>query len=248
MKIWGLTGKRKQKEPTRLDFIQTDMHSHLLPGIDDGVADMAQALDTIRHLHALGYDRLITTPHILNDYYPNTPEIILGKLKEVQDAVAEAQLPVTIEAAAEYFLDETFLDKLNSTEQILTFGKPKYLLFETGFMNEPILLNEGIFQMTIKGYQPVLAHPERYIYLSGKTKMLEEIVEKGVLLQVNILSFTGYYSEGVKKMSEKLLDMGLISFLGTDCHGPRHVDALHELGQLKSYKKIQQLKLLNNSL
>ncbi|MDX1903817.1 MAG: CpsB/CapC family capsule biosynthesis tyrosine phosphatase, partial [Thermonemataceae bacterium] len=152
------------------------------------------------------------------------------------------------EAAAEYYLDEAFLDNLQKKSEILCFGKPKYVLFETGFLSMPPFIDEAIFLMQAEGYTPILAHPERYIYLYDNINYLEKMREMGVLLQVNLLSLAGYYSKESKKMAEKLIDAQLLSFLSSDCHHQKHIDAIEHLYSHYNFSKIQKLKLLNNSL
>ncbi|MDN5216226.1 capsular biosynthesis protein [Fulvivirgaceae bacterium BMA12] len=224
-----------------------DVHSHLLPGIDDGVESWEESLLILEELINLGYHKVITTPHVLSDHYPNTPEIILSKLRELKQLVEENNLSIEVEAAAEYFLDETFLNNLENNEKLLTFGD-NYLLFETSFINKPTFLIEAIFKISSQGYKPVLAHPERYIYMQENPKLVDELVEREVFLQLNINSLTGYYSKGAKKFAEKLIDKNYISFLGSDCHNERHLAVIKEACGMKYFKKITQLNLLNNTL
>jgi protein-tyrosine phosphatase len=226
----------------------TDMHSHLLPGIDDGSSSMEESVEMIRTFAELGYTRLITTPHIMGDFYRNTPAIIRQKLEEVRVAVQEAGLSIQLDAAAEYYLDEQFIEKINRNEPLLTFGD-RYLLFETPFINEPSRLQDCIFLLKAAGYQPVLAHPERYAYLYNNFNRLEEIVAAGALLQINTLSFGGYYSQQAQKIAEKIVQAGLVNFLGTDCHKPKHLEALSlTIRKSKTYKQALRLNLLNRSI
>ena len=239
--------KRKPAEILPPGSIKVDMHSHLLPGIDDGSPNMEESISLIKEFSALGYQKLITTPHIMSDFYRNTPEIILGKLKEVQKAILEAGIDIQLEAAAEYYLDEGLMRKLETNEELLTFGD-RYLLFETSFMNPSAYLSQAVFAMQSQGYKPVLAHPERYVYLHNKYSELLSIREKGVLLQVNINSLSGYYSKSCQKVAEQLIEDGMVAFLGSDCHGKRHLESL--AGALKSpvTKQAYQNNLLNNLL
>ena len=121
---------KKSKEKVILPKV--DLHSHLLPGIDDGVQTLEESIDLISNFSKLGYEKLITTPHIMSDFYANTPEIINAKLKEVRQAVSQAGLSIQIEAAAEYYFDENFIDLVESKKGLLTFGD-NYVLFEIGF-------------------------------------------------------------------------------------------------------------------
>lgn len=236
--------KKKTKNNLNLD---KDIHSHLLPGIDDGVQSISEALKTIKKFKELGYTKLVTTPHILHDFYNNTPEIIAEKLSILKSAIDEEGIDMEVEAAAEYYMDEHFLSLIENENELLTFGD-KYLLFETGFMNEPINLNEIIFKLKSKGYNPVMAHPERYGYITQKFNMVEDLINRGVLMQLNINSLSGYYSKEIKKTAEKLIDNEFVHFLGSDCHNMKQLEVLETTIDKKYYNKALELSLLNHSL
>ena len=238
--------------PLTLAALGADMHSHLLPGLDDGAETLEHSLDLLRALRELGYRKLIMTPHIMGDFYKNTPESIRAALKLLRDAAAEAGLgDVELECAAEYYLDEFLGRKLADGTEMLTFGGDKrYLLFETSYMNEPLNLFETIFELRALGYTPVLAHPERYTYLYGRFAEIEKLRrDHGVLLQINLNSLAGYYSPAAKKVAEQLIDGGLVDFVGTDTHHLRHTDTLLRRAlPLPHMEKLLQLPLLNNTL
>ena len=237
----------KRKTAASVLPLTVDVHSHLLPGIDDGVESWDESLFILQELTNLGYNKVITTPHVIADHYPNTPEIILSKLRELKDLIAEHGLAVEVEAAAEYFLDEAFLQNLDNNKKFLTFGD-KYLLFETSFINKPNFLVDAVFKISAQGYKPVLAHPERYIYMQENPQIVEDLLTRDVLLQVNISSLTGYYSKGARKMAEKLIDGNQVSFLGSDCHNQRHLSVLREASATKYFKRATRLNLRNNTL
>ena len=235
-----------------LAVLGADMHSHLLPGLDDGAETLEHSLDLLRALRELGYRKLIMTPHIMGDFYKNTPEGIRAVLGQLRAAAASAGLgDVELECAAEYYLDEFLGQKLANGTEMLTFGGDKrYLLFETSYMNEPLNLFETIFDLQGRGYQPVLAHPERYTYLYGRFSEIEKLRrDYGVLLQINLNSLAGYYSPAAKKVAEQLIDAGLVDFVGTDTHHLRHTDTLLRRAlSLPHMEKLLQLPLLNNTL
>lgn len=241
--------KRKPEEMEGLDlsWLQVDMHSHLIPGIDDGSKTMEESLELIRRLAGYGLRKIITTPHIMYEYYRNTPEIIGMGLEDLRKAVRNEGIEIEIEAAAEYYMDEIFLEKVIAGDKILSFGE-NYVLVETGFINKPQMLFDIIFQLEMAGYKPILAHPERYQYLISDKKLFEDLVDRNIILQVNLLSLTGFYSKQVKDFADMMLERGLIRFLGTDCHNLRYLDMLETLPKHKHYDKIKNLELLNTSL
>lgn len=223
------------------------MHSHLLPGLDDGVQSLDDSLVVINALRGFGYSKLITTPHIISDSYRNSPETILPKLAELNSFLEAKNMNFKVEAAAEYYLDEALMQKISADEPLLTFGK-KLLLFETNFLNEPFFLKEFIFTATTKGYQLILAHPERYMYLHDSREKIQDLLDRGVLFQVNLISLTGYYSKQAQNLAEKLIASKHIHFLGTDCHRPDQIDLLKKAFRSKYFAKAISLPLMNNQL
>lgn len=218
---------RKSPKLKDFAFLACDMHSHLLPGIDDGAKSLEESLTLIRALSDLGFQQLFTTPHIMADLYPNTPEIIAQKEQEVQKAIAQAALPVQLQAAAEYLLDEAFAEKVHN--KILLPLPGNRVLIETNFIAAPPQLDQLIFQLQAEGYQPVLAHPERYLYFHKQFNIYHELRERGVELQLNLLSLTGYYGKPELALAHRLLKEKLIDFLGTDLHHQRHLLQLQKL-------------------
>lgn len=253
-RLWGTTSSPASAGASArpLAALQVDMHSHLLPGLDDGAETMAHSLDLLRELQALGFTKLVMTPHIMGDFYKNTPEGIRAALAALKAAAAEAGLAdIVLECAAEYYLDEWLGRKLADNTELLTFGgEHRYLLVETSYLNEPLNLNATMFDLQAAGYQPVLAHPERYVYFYNRFSELERLRrEQGVLLQVNLNSLAGYYSPAARHVAEKLIDSGLVDFVGTDTHHLRHTAALATKTVKSAYfRKLMALPLLNNTL
>ncbi|HSZ71805.1 MAG TPA: CpsB/CapC family capsule biosynthesis tyrosine phosphatase [Cytophagaceae bacterium] len=239
---------KKKSEASSFPALALDMHSHLLPGIDDGVEDLEQALQTIKALTSIGYETLVTTPHVMGGVYNNDATLILQKRDEVREYITRHGINIRLEASAEYFLDEVFMDMLkNDKSKLLPFGK-NYILIETSFMYSSPYLDEAIFLLQASGYRPVLAHPERYIYLHEDWNRYCELHDKGLLFQLNLSSLTGYYSPMVKKIARRLIDEKMIDLAGTDCHGARHIPVLEKAVEDEYYKKLVTLPLLNNSL
>ena len=227
-------------------LVGTDMHSHLIPGIDDGAQTIEDSVSLVRELHNLGFTKLYTTPHIMSDYFRNTPDIILSGLDKVREAIAKENIPVEIYAAAEYYVDDGFVSKLEN-EKLLTIGD-NYLLFEISYINWPDNIDDIIFRMQILGYKPVMAHPERYPFWYNNFKKYTDFRDQGVLLQVNINSLSGYYGLEAKKTAEKMAANGLIDLIGTDCHNMKHIDGLKRGLKDKVLKKIVEGNLLNKQL
>ena len=222
----------------------TDIHSHLLPGIDDGVATVEDAVAVIRQLNALGFTRFVTTPHI-NDLFQNTPALIHAAHDKLQKHLHKEGMPTPIEAAAEYYLDESVMNAISKEEPLLTFGA-KYLLFETNFLSEPYFLKEFLFKALSLGYRPLLAHPERYHYMT--LEKAEDLRARGTLFQINMLSLAGYYSRPIQKMAEQMIEKGWVDFLGSDCHNIHHAMALETVLSSRGFKKALDLDLLNKRL
>ena len=249
MGLFGnLFKKNKRLEiPVDLSYVGVDMHSHFVPGIDDGADTLENSVEMITEMHNFGYRKVITTPHIMSDFYKNTPETILGGLAKVTAKLAEKNIPIETAGASEYYVDFDFERKLNE-EKMLTFGN-NYLLFEVSYMNPPDNLYHVIFKMQTLGYKPILAHPERYNFWHTEFSKYEDLAEKGVLLQMNINSLSGYYSLATKKIAEQMIDKNLISFLGSDCHHLGHIKLMKEVIYEPYLKKlIESGKLLNNAL
>ncbi|GJM33437.1 MAG: capsular polysaccharide biosynthesis protein [Saprospiraceae bacterium] len=203
------------------------MHSHLIPGIDDGAPDVETSVTLIKGLMALGFKRIITTPHIMADLYPNTPEIIQAGLEKVRTALKAEKIDIPIDAAAEYLMDEAFGEKIDSGQLLTLPGN--YVLVEMSFISPPPQLNEYLFLLQTKGYKPIMAHPERYMYLGGDLGAYERLKERGCLMQLNLLSLTGYYGREIQRSAFKMTKAGLFDLAGTDLHHEGHREALEGL-------------------
>lgn len=219
-----------------------DIHNHILPGIDDGAASVKDSLELIDQYGKLGVNHLIATPHIMNDYYPNTPATVSKALEEVHAALKEAgKTHVKIKAAAEYMMDHSFIELLENDE-ILCLHQ-NYVLVEMSYFQAPINLNEILFKLQTRKYRPVLAHPERYAYFhSKKLKKYKELKDRGCHFQLNILSLIGHYGSNIQAAAVDLLENNMIDFIGTDTHQIRHLEKL--CAAKISKKQYNQLKLV----
>lgn len=219
--------KKAQKDllPAEVFPVTTDIHSHILAGIDDGSPDIATSLKLVKGLYDLGYRRLVATPHIIGDFYKNNPVIINKELAKLKTACIEAGINIEISAAAEYMLDDYFLQILRHKEHILTVYD-NFILTELPYTVMPMNVNEIVFEIITAGYKPILAHPERYFYYHRDFNEYFKLRELGFTLQVNLLSLTGYYGPPVAKAAKFIFENNLAELVGTDMHHVRHLEAL----------------------
>ena len=246
--LGGIFGKRRPAlGPADLSRLGADMHSHFIPGIDDGSPTLEASMELLRAMVDLGYTKVITTPHSMADGYRNPNAKIQEGLALVQEEAARQGIPITVEASAEYYLDHELEEKVQAGD-ILTFGD-RLLLFELPFMGEPNMLLNVVFLMQTQGYRPVLAHPERYTFYHRDLPKYERLKDRGVLFQVNIPSLSGRYGPAVKKAAETLIDRGWVELLGTDCHNLGHIEAIQDtLTEPYLHQVIESGKLLNARL
>jgi len=239
--------RKKEEEFPPLDFsiLKTDIHSHLIPGIDDGSTNMETTIELLKEMRKLGFSKVITTPHVMSDLYKNSPEIILQGLALVRAELKVRNINMKVDAAAEYYLDYEFEQKI-SEGRLLTFGD-NYLLVELSFIESPKNLFEIIFKLQLEGYKIVLAHPERYHYFNMKD--YQDLVTRGVFLQINWLALIGYYSSEIQKKAENLIAQDMVSFVGTDCHNIHHAALYYKCQTKKAWHDLYNSgKLLNNTL
>jgi len=228
--------KKLSRTTTNPPLPQVDMHAHLLPGIDDGAATMEDSLAMIEGMYGLGYRHLIATPHIYQEFYPNTTAIIQEKLQLLRQALTRKGLHIRLDAAAEYFLDDHF-DMLLHQDDIMVLPGG-YVLIEMSFVAEHPNFRQTLFDLQMKGYKPILAHPERYPYLNQNILALENLVDGGCRLQLNLLSLLGQYGKGPQLAAERLLKHKLISMVGTDVHNIQHVDLLAQLHKSSAIRRL----------
>jgi len=209
------------------NWLRTDMHAHWLPGIDDGAKDVSMSLELVEGLYAMGYRRLIATPHIYPGFYPNTPASIEQAYLQVAPAIAERFPDLRTSFAAEYFIDESFAGLVEDRALLTLDGV--HVLVEFSFFAEPPKAGDHFFRMALKGYRPVLAHVERYPYYFHDLRSLTRYQEMGVQFQCNLLSLAGHYGPEVRKQAFRLLEWGWYQWMGTDIHHPGHLEPLRDL-------------------
>jgi protein-tyrosine phosphatase len=239
--------KKKSTAVTDLSWLGTDLHSHLLPGIDDGSPDVETSVQLLHGLKALGYKKIITTPHILWEMYPNTPEIISEQKHVVSAAINENSIDIAFSAAAEYFIDEHFQQALEQKQPLLPIHN-NMVLVEFSMVTAPMDLLDIFFQMQLQGYQPLIAHPERYIYLQNRRTFFDDLKNSGCLFQLNLLSLTPHYGTTVQSLAEYLLKHELYDYAGTDLHGEKHLQALQWLAASPLYARLKDSGQIKNHL
>ncbi len=226
------------------DFV--DIHNHVLPGIDDGAKNTADSLALIREYQSVGIKKIIATPHIFAPLYPNTPELIKNAHKQLQIAMQEEGIDsFEIETAAEHMIDTKFEELMENDHHMpLSEG---YMLSEMSFLQPPLNFDEAMIAINRRRLTPILAHPERYVFLQRRPKKLAKLKEQGILFQINLLSLAGFYDREVEQLAWKLLDQGMVDFLGSDIHNLHHFKAIKEL-TLKPKRLEQLLPLIGKSI
>jgi len=209
-----------------------DIHSHILPGIDDGASTISHTTKLLEGLNKIGFSKCIATPHTLPEIWENTSNGIKETFQTTKEQLQEPHQKMLQRAASEYMINEAFLERLQ-TEPLLTI-KDNIVLIEMSYMNPPLALKEIIFEIQLKGYQPLLAHPERYLFYHQNTKMYQTLKELDVKFQLNLLSSVGYYGSSVATAADFLLKENYIDFVGTDVHHMKHIGAFENKLIIKS--------------
>ncbi|MDE1191417.1 MAG: histidinol phosphatase [Arachidicoccus sp.] len=238
--------KKKADKISNWDFIQTDIHSHIIPGIDDGAETIEDSIKLIKEMYHHGYKKMIATPHISEDIYPNSKETIFAKRDQLREKLAKLGINIKIDAAAEYMIDGNFVN-LAKEEQLLPLFD-NYVLVEMSYLVESPYLDIAIFALQTHGYKPILAHPERYSFYHNNLDKYNELKNKGCLFQLNTIAFSGYYGKSVKKTAEYLLGKNMYEFCGSDIHHLKHVNALHSVLSSKHTKQLEEYHFRNNEI
>jgi protein-tyrosine phosphatase len=220
-----------------------DIHSHLLPGIDDGAKNIEESQFLITELRKIGFSQFITTPHIFSGVWDNTKEKITSNYQETLSLISDKSIDIKLNVAAEYLLNDHFLELLNRNE-ILTL-KDNYVLVEMSYINPPIQLYDIIFKLQVAGYIPILAHPERYSFYHKSTDEYKKLKKSGCLFQLNLLSTVGYYGNEVMKTANFLLNNGMIDYVGSDVHHMKHINSFCNKLQIKD--AITLIDAINNN-
>lgn len=234
----------KSKPSSYSDFskVAIDMHSHLIPSVDDGAKDVKDSLLLIKGLKELGFTKLITTPHTLQDIHPNTIHTLKNGHSLIENLLPEG---ITLALSSEYYLDEQFQNQVEANALLPLPGNR--LLVEFSQISRPHDIEEVFFDLSIKGYQVILAHPERYLFFHKQFNYYQRIKEMGVELQVNALSLTDHYGKGIRSIAEKLIEKNMIDFIGTDTHHLNHIEVLKKVPATKHFAMLVDSGLLKNA-
>lgn len=232
----------KKKKPGQLigELLEVDMHAHMAPGIDDGAADLEAAFNIVKGLTDLGYKKLIATPHVYWDLYKNTRQTIEPAVTALNKHLETVLPGVEVAFGAEYMMDEHFTEMVKQKEPLLTV-KDQMVLVELPFTFLPKGWRECLFDLQMNGYQPIMAHPERYGFAQENPELMHEMKDAGCLLQMNLISLTGYNGPAAKKAAHYLVKNELIAFGGSDAHHGKHLNAMadpvivHQLAQYKGF-------------
>ncbi len=219
-----------------------------MPGVDDGSQDVNTSLELVERMQSWGIKRIIASPHVTQDTFENTPKTLAPAFDSLKKAAAERGLDIDLSHTAEYRIDEFFIEQLKAGNVIPYPGN--YLLVENAFIQEPWSIDQTLFDIKLKGYKPILAHPERYFYYHGnKRNRYDELHNAGTLFQINMLSLAGYYGKEEKSVAEYLIGKGYVDFIGTDLHRHAHADAIEAYLSSKDYRRIvPRLNLLNDKI
>ena len=225
---------KRQRQPL---FFATDIHCHILPGIDDGAPDADYGAELVMRMSAWGLSRIIATPHIVGEVYENTPESISAALTRLQESMHAKGIPTTVQSAAEHRLDDLF--SRNIIADTLISHPGKHVLIENSFMQEARDIDSIVIRLTNRGYIPIMAHPERFVYYhSANLKRYFELHRLGVRFQVNLLSIAGRYGSEPRHVAERLIEAGIVDFFGTDVHRHEHCDAIEAFLSSRNYDKL----------
>lgn len=230
MGFWNnLFGKKKDTEILKhnLTWLSWDMHSHLLPGIDDGSPDLETSVRLVEGLKELGIKHAIATPHVMHGVHNNTPRTIQDAYHQLVGALKERNITFDLHYSAEYMIDDQLPEIIH--QNTICPMPNKCVLIEMSYLSESKALFQTIKDIQDRGYQPILAHPERYNYYHQNFKIFKEIKQTGCLLQLNLLSVSRYYGEHVKGAALMLIKSGMYDLVGTDTHHERHLRAIKEV-------------------
>lgn len=227
------------------EFYQVDLHSHLIPQIDDGSKSMEQSIELIKELKSIGFKKLITTPHTMMHRFPNSKDDILRGFEKLQDEVSKQNIDIKLEVASEYYYDDHFIEQIRKKD-LLTFGD-NHILFEMSYTTPAFGLEQSVYELLKAGYKPILAHPERYTYFAAKPEKYNQLKDLGLQFQLNVNSTDGFYGKKPQQAAKYLIENSLIDFVGSDTHRPNYVEALKQSLGNKLFRGIEEKNIIKNN-
>lgn len=234
--MFGFLKRNKEPRPI-FKPLGTDMHCHLVPQVDDGSKCMEESIECLNTLKAVGYNKVFITPHFQSPRFPNDEDDICRRYEELKQRAADAGVEIELAGiAGEYRIDDGFQARLDNPRFLQVAGK--FVLVEFSLHQQRMGCDEMIFDMQMKGYEIVLAHPERYPYLSLFGSRMEQLRDQGVLFQINALSLGGFYGEEPQRRAYKLIEQGWVEFVGTDTHNSMYAQALIDLSHDRKVEKV----------
>ena len=246
-----LKHKPKTARPI-FEALGNDMHCHLLPRVDDGSKSEEESATCMRVMRAAGFEKIFCTPHFQFPRFPNVEEDVIDRYENLKmdlatNGVKGNDVPQISGIAGEYRIDSGFQKRLEDNKFLLIGGK--YLLVELSLHQQVMGVEQVLFDLQMKGYDMILAHPERYPYYSSSSHVLEHFKNMGIFFQINILSLGGFYGEGPRRKAFEMLDNGWIEFMGTDMHNTLYAQALIDCTHDKKIEKVMQTHtFLNKSI
>lgn len=240
--------KKKYESIPIFEVLGTDMHCHLVPKVDDGSKCIEESVECMKALASVGYKKMILTPHFQTPRFENDEDDIVRRYEEMKRQAADMGVEIDIcGIGGEYRIDSGFAKRLENPRFLQIGGK--YVLVEFSLHQQMMGCDEMIFDMQMKGYEVILAHPERYPYLNVGGSRMEQLKNQGVFFQVNVLSLGGFYGEEAKRRAFEMVEGGLVEFLGTDTHNSMYAQALIDLTHNRKVEKLlMNHEFLNKTL
>lgn len=246
--MFNFFSKSKSKGPAKLPF-STDIHCHILPGVDDGSPDIDTSVSLVERMQKWGISRIIASPHVTKATFENTPERLDDAMSQLQSALNDRNLDIDLSHHAEYRLDD--FSKSQWDNGVFMTIPGDYIMIENPFVAEAWFIDQCIFDLQVKGFTPILAHPERYSYYFNNRERYTTLHNAGAKFQVNLLSLAGAYGKEQREVAEYLISKNFVDFVGTDLHNHRHADIIDEYlnsKQASTHFAALDVKLLNDSL
>ncbi|UII78009.1 histidinol phosphatase [Flagellimonas sp. HMM57] len=238
-----------QKKIFLIDHLHglVDIHNHILPGIDDGAKTIDESVDLIKGFSEFGIKNFVFTPHIMNNYYPNTPTTIKNSFAKLQKELNIQNIDnIYLDYSAEHMIDDNFEAILNG-DKVMPLKK-SYLLIEMSYLQPSLNFDQAISKIASRRYFPILAHPERYLFFHQKYKKYASLKSQGILFQLNLLSLcSDFYGKEVSKIASKLLDDNLIDYVASDVHNMKQLNTIKD-ATISSKTLDQILPIVENTI